>query len=121
MNVILDKEIRMLKVSFSVQNTGHVAGAEVAQVYISQRNPSIRRPVKELKGFQKIFLGPGEKKETCVEVEIKYAASFWDEGCDMWIMENDTYDVMLANSSALGRDFLRGSFEIQQTEWWKGL
>jgi beta-glucosidase len=46
-----------------VTNTGSVAGAEVVQVYISQRSPSINRALKELKGFSKVFLEPGESKK----------------------------------------------------------
>jgi beta-glucosidase len=119
--IAVDGETRLLKVSVSIQNTGQVAGAEVAQVYISQRNPSIRRPVKELKGFTKVFLEAGEKREVHVVVEMKYAASFWDEGCGMWVMEKDMYDVLVGSSSALQRDAVTGSFEVENTTWWKGL
>jgi beta-glucosidase len=119
--VTVDKEISRLKVSVSIQNTGSVAGAEVAQVYISQRNPSIGRPVKELKGFTKVFLEVGEKQEVHIVVETKYAASFWDEGCGMWVMEKDMYDVLVGSSSALFRDAVIGSFEVENSTWWKGL
>ncbi len=105
----------------------------MAQVYITQHNPSIRRPIKELKGFKKTFLQPGEEKRVTVEMEIKYAASFWDEAKAMWIVERDGYDVLVGSSSALpgdglafpgdsaGGKVLRGSFELEETWWWRGL
>jgi beta-glucosidase len=121
LNIAKDEEARILKVSCSIKNTGKVAGAEVAQVYISQCNPSIRRPVKELKGFTKVFLQPSEKKEFTVSIEMKYATSFWDEDKGMWIVEKDTYDVLVGNTSALLENTLKGSFEVEKTWWWKGL
>jgi beta-glucosidase len=52
----------MVVVSLDVRNTGPVSGAAVVQIYVSQRSPSINRPVKELKGFSKVYLEPGETK-----------------------------------------------------------
>ncbi|KAH8815580.1 glycoside hydrolase family 3 protein [Xylogone sp. PMI_703] len=117
----VEKSDERVNVTVSVSNTGKVAGAQVAQVYISQKNPSIRRPVKELKGFKKVFLEPGEKKEVTVEIDLKYAVSFWDEVRNAWIMEKDEYEVLVGDSSALGEDALRGKLEVQKTTWWNGL
>ncbi|KAL8796014.1 MAG: hypothetical protein Q9195_001590 [Heterodermia aff. obscurata] len=103
----------------SVENTGLRQGAEVVQVYIQQQAPSISRPVKELKGFKKVFLQPGEKREVQISMERKYACSFWDEGRDMWIMEKGQYTVLVGNSSQA--DFLEGGFEVRETGWWSGL
>ena len=50
-------------VTFTVTNTGNRAGAEVAQLYVGQQNPTINRPIRELKGFQKIFLQPGQSQK----------------------------------------------------------
>ena len=52
------------KITFTVtvKNTGKKAGAEVAQLYISDLKSSVQRPAKELKGFEKVFLNPGEEK-----------------------------------------------------------
>ncbi|KAJ9656699.1 beta-glucosidase [Coniosporium apollinis] len=105
--------------SVSVTNTGRVDGAEVVQVYVNQRSPSINRPPKELKGFEKVFLKAGENKQVEVNFPKKYAASFWDEDQDSWIMERDTYEVLVGNSSA--HTPLKGTFEVRQTSWWNGL
>ena len=106
-------------VAISIKNTGERAGAEVIQVYVSQENSSIRRPIKELKGFKKALLEPGEKKVVNVELEMKYAASFWDEDRDAWVVEKGKYAVLVGTSSQ--DDFLKGSFEVEETSWWTGL
>jgi len=116
----VEKKEEMLVTSILVKNTGDIAGAEVVQVYVSQKNPSIKRPVKELKGFKKVFLEKGQEKVVEVPIEIKYAASFWDEIRDAWIMEKDTFEVIVANTSA-GDRALRANFEINATSWWNGL
>jgi beta-glucosidase len=109
-----------LKVSVKVSNTGERAGAEVVQVYLSQKNPSIRRPKKELKGFKKVFLEKGESKVIEVSIETKYATSFWDEIRNAWVSERDTYEVIAGGSSdEVGS--VRGSFEVEKTSWWNGL
>ena len=112
-----DKEVN---VSVKVSNTGSESGAEVVQVYISQKNPSIRRPKKELKGFKKVFLEKGESKVVEVAIETKYATSFWDEIRNAWASEKDTYDVIVGGSSEeVGA--VKGSFEVGKTTWWNGL
>lgn len=105
--------------SVSVSNTGTVAGAQVVQVYVNQHSPSINRPIKELKGFTKVFLKAGETKTAEVSISKKYAASFWDEDRDMWIMEKDEYNVLVGDSSASTP--LKARFEVKTTSWWKGL
>ncbi|TVY90955.1 putative beta-glucosidase I [Lachnellula willkommii] len=126
LHVTNDAATGVLRVSCSIKNTGSVPGAEVAQVYITQRNPSIRRPIKELVGFNKVFLQPGEEKIVAIETQIKYAASFWDEGRNKWIVEKDKYNLLVGSSSALAVDsedgtVLKGDFEVDKTSWWKGL
>ncbi|KFY06333.1 hypothetical protein V491_08701, partial [Pseudogymnoascus sp. VKM F-3775] len=111
-----------LVVSLDVTNAGEVNGAEVVQVYVSQDSPSIRRPVKELKGFEKVFLAAKETKRVEVKVQVKYATSFWDEARDAWISEKGTYKVFASDSSQLveGR-YLEGGFEVAKTSWWNGV
>jgi len=110
-----------IEISVRVENTGIVAGAEVVQAYVSQRDPSIRRPKHELRGYTKVFLQPGESKVCSIEIEAKYATSFWDEERDAWIIEKDTYDVTVANTSSFNEESLSKSFEIKITKLWKGL
>jgi beta-glucosidase len=106
-------------VTVSVSNKGSVDGAQVVEVYVSQHSPSINRPIKELKGFTKVLLKAGETKMAEVRISKKYAASFWDEEKDMWIMEKDGYDVLVGDSSASTP--LKGEFYVEKTNWWKGL
>jgi beta-glucosidase len=51
-----------------VTNTGKVAGAEIAELYVGQQNPPISRPIKELKGFDKVFLQPGQSKTVTLDL-----------------------------------------------------
>ncbi|PBP21981.1 glycosyl hydrolase family 3 N terminal domain-containing protein [Diplocarpon rosae] len=104
----------------TIANTGAVPGAEVLQLYVSQKNPSIRRPIKELKAFKKVKLQPGESKNIQMEVETKYAASFWDEIRAKWIVEKDEFVVTVGRSSA-DKEALEGSFLVKKTSWWSGL
>lgn len=103
----------------NVTNDGSRAGAEVVQIYIAPVSPSIRRPVKELKGFKKVFLEAGETKEVEIVMELKYAASFWDEERKSWIVEKGKYKVLVGNSSHA--DFQEKEFELEKTYWWNGL
>ena len=61
------KDGDILKVSIDVENTGKRAGSEVVQLYVSGKNSTVPRAVKELKGFAKVFLNPGEKKTVTME------------------------------------------------------
>jgi beta-glucosidase len=108
-----------ISVKLQVTNTGSGAGAEVIQVYVNARTPSINRAVKELKGFKKVYLEAGEKIKVEIEVDKKYATSFWDEGRDSWIAEEGEYRVLVGNSSQ--GDFLEANFEVEKTWWWNGL
>ncbi|TAQ86009.1 hypothetical protein B7494_g5664 [Chlorociboria aeruginascens] len=108
-------------VSVTVKNTGKVKGKEVVQVYISQKTPSIRRPKKELQGFEKVELMPGEQKTVNLDLELKYAAAFWDEVREAWIVEKGEFGVFVGGSSEEKEGFLRGKFEVEKTFWWSGL
>lgn len=109
-----------ITVSASVTNCGKMDGAQVVQAYVSQRNPSVNRPMKELKGFAKVFVAAGQTVHN-VEITLsrKYAASFWDEARHAWIMEKDTFDILVGDSSASATP--SGTFKIHQTKWWRGL
>ena len=109
-----------IEAKLSVTNTGARAGAETVQMYVSACTPSINRPVKELKGFTKVFLEQGEEKEVRIEVAKKLAASFWDEERQAWVVEKGTYKVIVGDSSCC-EDFLEAPFEVEQTYWWEGL
>lgn len=115
----VEKTASDLKVSVKVTNTGDVSGAEVVQVYVAQKSPSIKRPVKELKGFKKVWLEKGESKTVDVPIEVKYAASFWDEVRNAWVMEKDEYAVLVGTTS---KDVpLKETFTVEKTSWWNGI
>jgi beta-glucosidase len=108
-------------VNVDVQNTGKRAGMEVVQVYIVPPEcHAVNRPVKELKGFSKVHLLPGEKKTVQVVLSKKYAASFWDERAEAWCMESGVYEIQVGPSSAEIQVKGRG-FEVKGTRWWNGL
>ncbi|THZ69837.1 hypothetical protein D6C85_06400 [Aureobasidium pullulans] len=110
-----------LTAKVTIKNTGKVAGAQVAQLYISPLSPSIRRPTKELKAFDKVFLQPGEEKVVELKASLKYATSFWDESRNAWVSEKGKYKVIVSDSSAIGEGAVEETFEVEKTKWWNGL
>lgn len=117
-----DFDTATITVSLSVANTGSVSGSEVIQIYITPSNPSINRPVKELKGFAKVHLKAGEtRKDVKVQMSLKYATSFWDEERDSWVCEKDVYAVLVGTSSEEGKVRRAGEVKVERTRWWRGL
>ena len=95
-----------LTVSVDVRNTGSVAGAEVLQLYISDSKSSQPRPVKELKGFKKVSLAPGEKQQVDFTID-RSALSFYDETTGDWTAEPGEFVVTVNNSSAPTKNNIR--------------
>jgi len=85
-------------ISFKIKNTGKVAGAEVAQLYIHKIEPVIDRPVKELKGFKKVFLQPGKSKTVSIPVHLKDFA-FWSIKENDWKVNSGEYLIEVGTSS----------------------
>ncbi|PGH11907.1 hypothetical protein AJ79_04599 [Helicocarpus griseus UAMH5409] len=114
-----------LTVSVTVKNTGDRAGSEVVQLYVTPApTNSINRPPRELKGFQKVHLGPGQSAEVKIEVDKKEATSFWDEIRGAWISEKGVYGVLVQGTTAGGKaedENLKGNFEVAETTYWNGL
>jgi beta-glucosidase len=86
-------------VSFDVTNTGHRAAAEVAQVYVGQPEAKVPRPIKELKGFSKVALNPGETKRLSVTLDQR-AFSYYDARNHRWTADRGEYIVTVGPSSA---------------------
>jgi beta-glucosidase len=82
-------------VSFDVTNTGSRAGAEVAQVYVGDPSARIKRPMKELKGFEKVRLAPGETKHVAIALNER-AFSYWDRG---WHVDPGQFVIYVGDSS----------------------
>lgn len=91
-------EKNQVRVSFDITNTGKMAGSEVAQVYVSKLNPGIDRPLKELKGFSKIFLEPSETKRVEVILDKK-SFEYYDTNIPGWNVEGGDYEILVGSSS----------------------
>lgn len=87
-----------LTVSVKVKNTGRRAGAEVVQLYIHDDKSSIDRPYKELKGFRKVYLEPGEEQEVKITIG-RSALSFYDEQAHKWTAEAGSFTALVGNAS----------------------
>jgi beta-glucosidase len=86
-------------VAFDVTNTGTRAGAEIAQVYVGDRHASVPRPVKELKGFEKVELNRGETKHVQVTLDRR-AFSYYDVTNHKWTVAPGDFDIYVARSAA---------------------
>lgn len=84
--------------TIKVKNTGDRKGQEVIQLYISDSESSLPRPIKELKGFQKVTLAPGEEKAVTLTID-KEALSFFDDARQEWITEPGKFKAMIGSSS----------------------
>ena len=82
----------------NVKNTGTREGQEVVQLYISDKKSSLPRPVKELKGFQKVKLAPGEEKAVTLTIDKK-ALSFFDDAKHEWVAEPGKFEAVIGSSS----------------------
>ena len=95
-----------LTITADVKNVGSVAGAEVLQLYISDTKSSQPRPVKELKGFKKVYLKPGETQQVSFIID-RSALSFYDEKTGAWTAEPGEFVAMVNNSSAPTKNHIR--------------
>ena len=89
----------VLTITVPVTNVGNREGAEVVQLYISDLKSSLPRPIKELKGFQKVRLAPGETKEVTFTI-AKDALSFYDDAQQTWIAEPGKFEAIVAASAS---------------------
>ena len=85
-------------VTVTVANTGPVAGAEVVQVYVRDVEASVARPVRELKGFAKVSLEPGESRQVTITLDQR-AFSFWSELLGTWVVEAGEFAVEVGRHS----------------------
>ncbi len=86
-------------VSFDLTNSGRRAGAEVSEVYVGESHPSVPRPVKELKGFTKVQLNPGETRHVSVKLDRRAFAYYNLKNHD-WAVDAGDFNVYVGNSSA---------------------
>ena len=84
-------------VSLTVTNTGSVAGTEIVQLYVAKKNSEIFRPAKELKGFARVTLAPGEKQRITITLDDK-AFRFWNVKANRWEIEGGEYELLVGAS-----------------------
>ncbi|PYI09922.1 beta-glucosidase J [Aspergillus sclerotiicarbonarius CBS 121057] len=108
-----------LTATITVKNTGSVPGAEIVQLWVLPPPVTgVNRPVRELKGFTKVFLTPGEEKKVEIVAEKKLATSWWDEQREKWVSEKGDYGVLITGT---GEGELRDQFQVEKTRYWVGL
>ncbi|MDL2214891.1 glycoside hydrolase family 3 C-terminal domain-containing protein, partial [Dysgonomonas sp. OttesenSCG-928-M03] len=97
-------------ITVPVKNTGSRKGSEVVQLYISDLKSSLPRPVKELKGFSKVELNPGEEKMVSITIS-KEALQFFDDKKHQWVAEPGTFEALVGSSSSDIRG--KAAFELK--------
>jgi beta-glucosidase len=102
----------VVTVEFELANSGRREGAEVAQVYVQEVNPPVTRPAKELKGFAKVSLKPGERQTVSIRLD-QSAFAHYDPDRKGWVADKGDYNVIVGSSS---RDIrLRGKCRLEQS------
>lgn len=92
------KDTDTVEVSFKIKNTGSVDGAEIAQVYVADKDSTIFRPEKELRAFTKVFLKAGEEKEVSLTLG-KRAFAYYNVNIGDWHVETGEFDILVGASS----------------------
>jgi beta-glucosidase len=107
------KDTDTLTLTYKIKNVGECDGAEISQVYVSDKESTIFRPEKELRGFRKVFLKAGE--ETTVEITLsKRAFAFYNAAESIWQVESGDFEIMVGASS---RDIrLRADVYVESTD-----
>jgi beta-glucosidase len=85
-------------VSFTIKNIGKKAGSEIAQLYVHQQKSTLARPEKELKGFQKVFLQPGEARQVTITLK-EDAFQYFNDELNQWVLEPGAFDILVGASS----------------------
>lgn len=99
------RDVDGLTVTVDVTNTGHVAGKEIVQVYVHDREAGLVRPEKELKGFAKVALQPGETRPVAIKLDFR-AFAYYHPEYGRWITEDGDFDILIASSATHIRHIL---------------
>ena len=97
-NLQISRDPRDVRVSFTIKNTGHRQGAEIAQIYVGDMHSHVPRPVKELKGFVKVDVKAGEEKSASVSLDRRSFA-YYDTVGRQWRVEPGEFTISVASSS----------------------
>lgn len=87
-----------LQVTVDLQNTGKLTGDEVVQLYVKYLDSKVERPIKEIRGFKRITLKPGEKTPVTIPLEAASLA-YWDTVTKKFVVEEGKIEVMIGSSS----------------------
>jgi beta-glucosidase len=114
-NLSISKEVmgqnEVLTVNVDISNTGRVAGKEVAQLYVGCEDSTVERAIRELKGFQKILLQPGETQRVRFDLPARNLA-YYDVEQGRWVVERIGYKVFVGPSSRES-ELLQAHFRIE--------
>jgi beta-glucosidase len=97
-------------VTLNVTNTGKRAGDEVVEVYVAPPTSMVRRPPKELRGYARVSLAPGESKPVSMKLEPR-AFAYWDDAAKKWKVDAGSFEVLVGASSRDVR--LRGKVDVR--------
>jgi beta-glucosidase len=100
-------------VSFDIKNVGQREGAEIAELYVGDSHSGVPRPVKELKGFAKVKLRPGESKRVQLQLDQR-AFSFYDGSKHAWNAEPGEFAILVGSSSA--KIELQGNYVLSSAQ-----
>ena len=99
-------------VSVDITNTGKLAGKEVVQVYVHDKQSTLARPIKELKRFAKVDLSPGETRTVTFTLD-RAALAYWDDAQHAWVAEAGEFEVLVGSSSQDIR--VQDVFQLEKT------
>ncbi len=108
-----DLSVTPTEATFTIANTGDRDGAEIAELYVHAKNPSVYRPVKELRGFTKVFLKAGESKTVTIPLDDK-AFRYWNSVTEQFEIDGGDYDILIGASVADIR--LSGTVTVEGTD-----
>ncbi|CAK7220638.1 hypothetical protein SBRCBS47491_004256 [Sporothrix bragantina] len=114
-----DGDVR-LEVMVDVHNTGDRDGHEIVQVYVSDLQSSVQRPIRELKGFHKVWIKVGATETVTVALD-KYAFSYWSEKLNAWLAEAGTFRVIVATSANPADEAASAEVELTENLIWTGV
>lgn len=97
-DLVVSQDDAVVTVTFKVKNTGAVAGKEVTQLYVRDVQSTVFRPDKELRGFVKVELQPGEETEVTLTLERR-AFAYYDVGAQDWVVEAGDFEILVGASS----------------------
>ncbi|MGX4687083.1 glycoside hydrolase family 3 C-terminal domain-containing protein [Vagococcus sp. JNUCC 83] len=97
-NISVTQTNNDVTVTFTIKNTGKTAGSEVAQLYISNQTSAVEKAIKELKGFKKVYLQPGEEKTLSIALDRR-SFSWYNIENAQWQTDNGTYNLLIGASS----------------------